>query len=146
MMEVGFNVSEHYSLPLLFKEVFGIELRMKCSECRRSGWESLRGWLRKREPKQKCMYRIKKEYAEKTATFVKNGMRISINSSNLNEERALLMLSSKYAHWIEGESEQPKGKVPNVSEVVTVSTSENQKQGVVLLRKKGKKKLSKSSL
>jgi len=113
--------------------------------------------LNKRENKNNySMYQIKPEYhyrdAKKTEVrdfiFMQAGRRIKVNFLNLNEERAHLMLASKYAHVIEGQPdfvEKEKGvKSPNVSEVATASTSTEAKAGVTIVREKGKKKLSKS--
>lgn len=153
MREVGYNASEQDSLPFLFKEVFKIPLKENCGDCKPKAWNSLMGWLKKREkPKIKYMaYRIKEKYKERNFVFLSAGKRVVINSENLTEEKAMLMLASKYAHAIEGQPDYVAPAVPvstetppNVSEVVTPSTSEPVNKGVKIVKSKGKKKLSKS--
>jgi len=151
MREVGFNASEQESLPFLFEAVFGMKLKTNCSGCVRDGWNSLMGRLKGIERKENTftMFTIKEQYKDKDFIFLHKGQRIKVNSGNLNEEKAHLMLSSKYAHAIEGQPDMPEPKTvqsPNEKGVASVLTSENQKQGVTVVKKKGKKKLSKSNL
>jgi len=151
MREVGFNASEQESLPFLFEEVFKIKLKRDCSGCVRDGWNSLMGWLRKQEKKENTftMFKIKKQFEDKDFIFMHRGQRVKVTSANLDEEKAHLMLASKYAHVIEGQPDQPEVKLiesPKSLEVASALTSENPKQGVTVVKHKGKKKLSKSSL
>ena len=152
MKEVGYNASEQDSLPFLFKEVYGFEIK-KCSLCKRQAFDALVRWAGKRaKPNTYMAYTIKKEFNDKNFVFHSAGMRVIVNAANLDEKKAHLMLASKYAHAIEGQPEievkavvkPEKKKLPNESEVVTASTSKPAKAGVKLLKEKGKKKLSKS--
>lgn len=165
MGEVGFNASERESLPLLFKEVFKIPLKTNCPQCIKDGWNSLMGWYKKKttKPNTYMAFKIKPEYHEiskgviRNFTFMQNGRRIQVNHLNLNEEKAHLMLASKYAHAIEGTPETTeeayrgsldgivkKEDSPNESDA-TVSTSKGASKGVTVSKSKGKKKLSKSA-
>jgi hypothetical protein len=158
MGEVGFNASERESLPLLFKEVFKVPL---CSSCKRDGFNTLMNWYRKKtiKPNNYMAFTIKEDYREvkkgepRNFIFMQSGRRIVVNYLNLNEEKAHLMLASKYAHVIEGTPEKLeesfrgslKGIVkeadPN-SQDASVSTSKGASKGVTVSKKGGKKKLS----
>lgn len=136
MLEVGYNASEQDSLPFLFKEVHGYPLR-KCSDCYKSAWSFFKMFKIARQKKNNYMgYTIKKEYEGKDFIFMSGGVRVVVNSGNLNEERARMILSSKYAHVINGipDKIEPTAvvvkpiKSPNESEVATVSTSKEAKQ------------------
>ncbi len=133
MGEVGYNVSERDSLPLLFFEVYSIELKKGCEQCKKSAYESLLKWAKRKSQKQNSYmnFTIKKEFEKKDFHFRHAGNLVVVNAANLNEERARMMLASKYAHAIEGQPDSPsvndfsgsvEGIVKNES-VVTASTS-----------------------
>jgi len=145
MREAGFNASEQEQLPFLFKEVYGFELP-KCSDCRIKAWESLyRDATRKRKYELSMSYRIKKEYHGSNFVFIHQGKRILVNHENLTDERAQWMLGSEYAHAIEGQPDKVEVfPDPKESEVVTASTSPNQKADGKPQVKTVKGKLSKS--
>lgn len=153
MGEVGYNASERDSLPLLFLEVYSIELKKGCEQCKRSGFESLIRWAKKKtETKNNYMdFKIKKEYEKKDFHFRHAGKLVVVNAANLNADRAKMMLASPYAHAIEGQEDivlpVAKGKndlVKNES-VVTASTSTKAEDGGKTFVKTVKGKLSKSN-
>lgn len=151
MQGVGYNASEQDSLPVLFKDVFGFELK-KCQDCWEKAKKSLNNWAQRasKQTTQYMAYSIKPEYHKKDFVFRHAGKVVVVNSQNLNEERAMWMLASPYAHAIvgqrdktpeelyEGDVQEAKKateftkvksetskieEIPNESEVVTASTS-----------------------
>ncbi len=149
MGEVGYNASERDSLPLLFFEVYGIELKNKCEPCKRSAFESLIRWAKKQEPKNSYMdFKIKKQFEGKDFHFRHGGTLVVVNSGNLNEARVKMMLASPYAHVIEGQEDKAEPVVltnPNESEASIALTSEEVKSDGKQLVKTVKGKLSKSN-
>lgn len=160
MEGVGFRASEQDSLPLLFKEVYGFEMKRNCSNCVTESWNSLIKWANKKsKPTNNSMgLRIKKEYENQNFPARVGGKLMLINSKNLNEERARILLSiPKYAHAIEGQPDKPvkellevKGKgdlvekgSPNALGVSTASTSTEAKGGGQTVVKAVKGKLTK---
>lgn len=160
MEGVGFRASEQDSLPLLFKEVYGFEMNRNCSGCVQSSWDSLIKWANKKsKAKNTSMgFKIKKEYEKQNFVVRQAGKLITINSANLTDERARILLSiPKYSHAIEGQPDKPikeilevKGKgdlvekgSPNASEVSTASTSTEVKSGGQTVVKAVKGKLVK---
>ena len=131
MEGVGFHASEN-SLPLLFKEVYGVELG-KCHDCRIKAFETLIRWAKKqtKETNSYMKVKIKKEYENHNFAVTHKGVNMFINSANLNDELAHVMLSiPKYAHAIEGQPDKVEVvESPNVSEASTVSTSQTAKDG-----------------
>lgn len=160
MEGVGFHASEQDSLPLLFKEVYGFEMKRNCSNCVTESWNSLIKWANKKsKPITNSMgLRIKKEYENQNFPARVGGKLMLINSKNLNDERARILLSiPKYAHAIEGQPDKPvkenlpvtksgdlveKGS-PNALEVSTASTSTEAKSGGQTVLKAVKKRLVK---
>ena len=160
MEGVGFRASEQDSLPLLFKEVYGFEMNRNCSGCVTESWNSLIKWANKKsKPNNNAMgLRIKKEYEKQNFPARIGGKLTIINSGNLTEERARILLSiPKYAHAIEGQPDKPvkeplpvtksgdlveKGS-PNALGVSTASTSTEAKSGGQTVLKAVKKRLVK---
>ena len=158
MGEVGYNASERDSLPLLFFEVYSIELKKGCEQCKRSAFDSLIRWANRKKPKNDYMnFTIKEEHSKKDFIFRHAGKLVVINAANLNEERARMMLASPYAHAIEGQPDTPEvndfsgkldgivdGDVKNES-VVTASTSTKAENDGKSLIVSHKGKLAKSN-
>jgi len=145
MEGVGFAKSQD-SLPLLFKEVYGYDLPRNCGDCLRKAYDTLVRWAKSKTKKENLntMYKIKKQFENKDFPVIQNGARVFINSQNLTEERALILLSiPKYAHAIEGQPDLPvvefKPLSPNELEASTALTSETQKSGGGRLKAKGGK-------
>jgi hypothetical protein len=152
MEGVGFRASEQDSLPLLFREVYGFELR-NCGDCKTKAYDSLIKWANKKEtkPNNYMDFKIKKEFEKNNFTFRHAGKILVVNAANLNDERARMMLASKYAHAIEGQPDMFSAasftgsldgivESPNESEVSTASTSTEVKSGgVELIVSKGGK-------
>jgi len=145
MEGVGFAKSQD-SLPLLFKEVYGYDLPRNCGGCLQDAYNTLVRWANKNSKKETSSmgYKIKKEFEKTDFPVTQNGAMIFINSQNLNDERALILLSiPKYAHAIEGQPDLPvvefKPLSPNELEASTASTSESQKSGGSRLKAKGGK-------
>jgi len=154
MGEVGYNASERDSLPLLFFEVYSIELRRGCEQCKKSAFESLIKWANKKTQKNSYMnFTIKKEHSKKDFIFRHAGKLVVVNAANLNEERARMMLASPYAHAIEGQPDAPsvndfQGKLDGIvknESVVTASTSTKAESDGKSLVVSHKGKLAKSN-
>lgn len=145
MQGVGYNASEQDSLPVLFKDVFGIELK-RCPDCYDKAKQALNKWLQRKSQQNNnyMAYSIKPEYHKKDFVFRHAGKVVVVNSTNLNDERAMWMLASPYAHAIVGQRDKTQEElyeadvekikkdeklsggieeIPNESEAVTVSTS-----------------------
>lgn len=150
MGEVGYNVSERDSLPLLFLEVYSIELKKGCEQCKRSAFESLIRWANRKKPKNSYMdFKIKKQFEKKDFHFRHAGKLVIVNSANLNEERVKMMLASPYAHAIEGQEdfvEVVEDELPNESEASIALTSTEVKSDGQTFVKTVKGKLSKSNV
>jgi hypothetical protein len=110
MKEKGFSASKAETLPSLFRGVYGRLYSVGCGSCERDAFDTLIRWALKRtELSQKNKYmafKIKHEYREQDFAIMHKGARLIINSGNLNDERAKILLSiPKYAHVIEGNSD-----------------------------------------
>lgn len=154
MQGVGYNASEQDSLPVLFKDVYGFELK-KCQDCWEQAKKSLNKWAQRKSQQTNnyMAYSIKPEFHNKDFVFRHAGKVVVVNSTNLNDERAMWMLQSGiYAYAIVGQRDKtteeiyeadlqdkkeiskPEKKqtskieeIPNESEVVTASTSNEAK-------------------
>lgn len=153
MQGVGYKASELDSLPVLFKEIYGFPLK-NCSDCKEKAFHTLVNWATKEDNKEKnhsIVYKIKPEFSKTDFVVRHQGALIVINADNLTDQTARILLAfPKYKHAIVGQEELPfvpepippveiketqdtdtgNTNSPNVSEVVTASTSNNQNTGM----------------
>lgn len=150
MGEVGYNASERDSLPLLFFEVYSIELKTGCEQCKRSGFDSLIRWANRKKPKNSYMdFKIKKQFEGKDFHFRHAGKLVVVNSNNLNADRVKMILASPYAHVIEGQEDKVEPVIetsPNELEASIALTSTEAKSDGKTFVKTVKGKLSKSNV
>jgi len=149
MGEVGYNASERDSLPLLFFEVYSIELKKGCEQCKKSAYDSLIRWAKRITAKENNYmdYKIKKEFEKRDFHFRHAGNLVTVNAGNLNEMRVKMMLASPYAHAIEGQPDKVEPIIeesPNESEASIALTSQEAKSDGKTFVKTVKGKLSKS--
>ena len=153
MREVGFAKARAVLLPSLFNEVYGFKLNTNCGSCEKNGFDSLIKWADKRQKKVDMGFSIKKEYHKKNFTFRHQGQVVVVNSNNLTEEKARMMLASPYAHAIEGQPDKVENEFKKVGDFdsivkknsdATQSTSNEAKKGGKGSVKVRKGKLSKS--
>lgn len=118
MKEHGFDASRAETLPSLFKRMYGGEIR-RCPACERDSFDKMIKWAQRKtstKNQHNMTYKIKHEYRNKDFPIRVKGARIFVNSNNLTDERAQLLLAiPKYAHVLE-----PTGQGVEVTTPVTV--------------------------
>lgn len=125
MKEQGFETSKAEVLPSLYVRIYGQMYRTNCQSCIKDAFEYVVRWASKKKSTNNKYsmgaYKFKHEYRSKNFPVRIQGQRVFVNSDNLTDERAQILLAiPKYKHVLE-----PTG------EGVTVTTPVIEKQRTV---------------
>lgn len=113
MKEKGFSASKAETLPALYRERYG-RLYNNCGACIKDAFDTLVKWADRKNglssnKNNNMGYKFKKEYWNKTIPILHQGKRLIINSSNLTDKTAQILLAlPKYAHILEGSVDEPE--------------------------------------
>lgn len=106
MKEQGFETSKAEVLPSLYMRIYGQMYRTNCPGCVRDAFEQVVRWASKKKSTNNknsmSAYKFKHEYMNKNFPIRVKGQRIFVNSDNLTDDRAQILLAiPKYKHVLE---------------------------------------------